>query len=181
MTPQPFMLQLQRVRGTRLAAPGGDPWLVDRSDPAQSVMTDFHERSAVTVAERMPIDDALEHMKHCGVRSAFVVDAAGSHVLGVVTAYDIQGEKPVRHLQALGGTHRTSARRDVHVRDIMTSVDQWNIVDIKDIARSTIGMVVDLFKGSGGTHIAVVETSDAHGQRLRGVFSIAKIMRLLRD
>jgi CBS-domain-containing membrane protein len=178
---QPRVLQLMPFKGASLAAPGGDPWLVDRMDPAQTVMTDFHERSAVSVAVQTPIDEALEHMKHNGVRSAFVVDDAGRHVVGMVTAYDIQGEKPIRHLQEIGGTHRTSSRSEVRVGDIMTPVDRWHVADMKDVVQATIGMVVDVFKSQGGTHVAVVESSETQGVRLRGVFSAARIMRLLRD
>ncbi|MBK6337222.1 MAG: CBS domain-containing protein [Betaproteobacteria bacterium] len=55
------------------------------------VMTDFRERSAISVREHSAIDAALEHMKHAGVRSAFVLDRDGQKVLGMITAYDIQG------------------------------------------------------------------------------------------
>ena len=95
-------LELKPIPGITLAAPGGDPWLVSRTDPAHSVMTDFHERSAVVVPGDTPIDAALEHLKHTGTRSAFVVNKDGRHVLGMITAYDIQGEKPIRHLQSVG-------------------------------------------------------------------------------
>jgi CBS-domain-containing membrane protein len=174
-------LKLKPLRGIELAAPGGDPWLVDRTDPAQSVMTDFHERSAVSVADDIPIDTALEHLKHAGVRSAIVVDADQRHVLGMITAYDIQGEKPIRHLQAVGCTHRTCSRDDVLVRDIMDKVEDWQVVDMKDVERGSIDMVLEAFKAVGRSHLAVVETSDVQGTRLRGLFSAAKIMRIVKD
>jgi CBS-domain-containing membrane protein len=174
-------LKLKPLRGIDLAAPGGDPWLVDKNDPAQSVMTDFQERSAVAVPGEAPIDSALEHIRHAGVRSAFVLDADGSHVLGIVTAYDIQGEKPIRHLQAIGCTHRTCSRDDVLVRDIMEKVEDWHVLDMKDVERGTIEQVNQVLAASGRTHIVVVETSETQGTRLRGLFSAAKIMRLLKD
>jgi CBS domain containing-hemolysin-like protein len=174
-------LKLKPLRGIDLAAPGGDPWLVERIDPAQSVMTDFHERSAVTVAGDMPIDTALEHIKHAGVRSAIVVDSDRRQVLGMVTAYDIQGEKPIRHLQAVGCTHRTCSRDDVLVRDIMEKLEDWQAVDMKDVERATVDMVLEALKAIGRSHLPVVETSDDHGARLRGIFSAAKIMRIVKD
>jgi CBS-domain-containing membrane protein len=173
--------KLKPLRGTALAAPGGDPWLVDKTDPAQSVMTDFHERSAVTVADDTPIDTALEHLKHAGVRSAFVLDGDNRHVLGMITAYDIQGEKPIRHLQSVGCTHRTCSRDDVLVRDIMEKIDDWQAVDMKDVERGSIEMVLEAFKAIGRSHLAVVETSEVDGARLRGLFSAAKIMRIIKD
>ena len=174
-------LNLKAVPGSRLGAPGGALWLVSRADPARSVMTDFHERSAVLVPAESPIDSALEHLKHTGVRSAFVVSKDQQHVLGMITAYDIQGDKPIRHLQSVDGNHRNYSRDDVLVQDIMDKVEEWQVADMKDIERSTREMVLNLFKETGRTHIAVIENSDEHGARLRGMFSAAKIMRLLKD
>lgn len=174
-------LELRPIPGITLAAPGGDPWLVSRTDPAHSVMTDFHERSAVVVPGDTPIDAALEHLKHTGTRSAFVVNKDGRHVLGMITAYDIQGEKPIRHLQSVGCNHNTCSRDDVLVQDIMEKAAEWQVADIKDIESSTIDMLLSLFKATGRTHIAVIEKSEEHGARLRGMFSAAKIMRLLKD
>ena len=174
-------LELRSIPGSTLAAPGGDPWLVSRADPAHSVMTDFHERSAVVVPGDAPIDAALEHLKHTGTRSAFVISKDGKQVLGMITAYDIQGEKPIRHLQAVGCTHNTCSRDDVLVQDIMEKASEWQVADIKDIENSTIDMVLTLFKTTGRTHIAVIENSADKGARLRGMFSAAKIMRLLKN
>jgi CBS domain-containing protein len=174
-------LQLKPLNAASLAIPGGDPWLVGAVDPAISVMTDFHERSAVTVADQSPIDAALDHMKHAGVRAAFVLDETRKQVLGIITAYDIQGEKPIRHLQAVGCTHRTCSRDDVLVHDIMEKVEHWQAADVKDVERATVGEVMETMRATGRTHIAVVEKVNGQGERLRGLFSAAKIMRLLRD
>jgi CBS domain containing-hemolysin-like protein len=174
-------LSLKPVPGLKLGAPGGDPWLVSRADSAHSVMTDFHERSAVVVPAESPIDSALEHLKHTGVRSAFVISSDKQHVRGMITAYDIQGDKPIRHLQSVDGNHRSYSRDDVLVQDIMETIEEWQVADMKDIERSSIEMVLKLFKETGRTHIAVIEKSDEHGARLRGMFSAAKIMRLLKD
>ncbi|MEQ1516024.1 MAG: CBS domain-containing protein [Usitatibacteraceae bacterium] len=174
-------LELKSIPGSSLNAPGGDPWLVSRTDPAHSVMTDFHERSAVVVPGDSPIDAALEHLKHTGTRSAFVVSKDAKQVLGMITAYDIQGEKPIRHLQSVGCTHNTCSRDDVLVQDIMEKAADWQVADIKDVENSSIDMVLDLFRATGRTHIAVIENSPEHGARLRGLFSAAKIMRLLKN
>jgi CBS domain-containing protein len=141
-------------------------------------MTDFRERSAISVSEDSTIDDALLHMKHTGVRSAFVLDREGRNVLGLVTAYDIQGEKPLRFLQSVGWTERGSSRGDVLARDIMERIENWQVVDIADVERAEVALVLDAFRRCGRTHIAVVERRDG-GEHLRGLFSYAKITRLL--
>lgn len=157
-----------------LQIPGADPWYAAPNDPALTVMTDFRERSSVIVAETAPIDAALDHMKHNGVRCAFAVDEARRVVVGLVTSYDISGEKPVRFMQ-----DTRTRRQAVLVRDIMQPIAEWKVADIRDIERSTVAGVSRLFDETEVSHIPVMETS-AHGEsRLRGLLSAAKVRRLL--
>jgi CBS domain-containing protein len=172
-------LRLARPTIAMLSIPGHDPWCVELTDPATAVMTDFHERSAVTVSEHAAIDKALEHMKHAGVRAAFAVDERLRKVVGMITAYDIQGEKPLRHLEIVGGTQLNCSRDDVLVRDIMEKVEDWQVVSMAEVEHATVGLVLDAFNQSGRSHIAVVEASEEYGERLRGLFSSARIKRLV--
>ena len=92
-----------------------------------TVMTDFRERTSVTVSDTAMIDEALEHMRHTAVRCAFTIDYQSGIVVGLITAYDILGEKPLQYMQSaaipvakcwsatscrkcLNGTLRTSSR-----------------------------------------------------------------------
>ncbi len=172
-------LQLKTIQNTRLGVPGSDPWHVALSDPALSVMTDFHERSAITVDARSPIDAALEHMKHAGVRAALAVDQPDGRVVGMITAYDILGEKPTRHLESIGCTQLTCSRDEVLVADIMEPVDQWQVVDIREVEQATVEAILETFRICGRSHLAVVQTWADGGERLRGLFSAAKIGRLV--
>ena len=172
-------LQLKRPKNTTLPVPGHDPWHVSLGDPAMAAMTDFHERAAVTIGAYAPIDAALDHMKHAGVRAALVEEEPQGQVVGMITAYDILGEKPMLHLQAIGCTPSTCSRDDVRVRDIMEKVADWQVVDMQDVEMATVGQMVELFRSGSRTHIAVMQTSAAHGERLRGLFSAAKISRLV--
>ena len=87
-------IELKSVQCTSLPIPGADPWFVFEDDEALSVMIDFRSRSSVTVNENDNIDNALEHLKHTGVRCAFVVDKSRRVVVGMLTAHDVLGEKP---------------------------------------------------------------------------------------
>lgn len=141
-----------------------------------AVMTDLDRIAPVTVAARTRIDDALLLMKDAGVRSAFVADAGGP-VLGLVTAYDILGDKPMRHLEAMGCTLRSCRREDVSVMDVMEPVDRWMVIDLQDLSAYCVGDVVETFRRTGRTHIPVVERT-AHGtDRLRGLLSSAEVRR----
>lgn len=157
-----------------LPVPGADPWYAAPDDPALTAMTDFRERSSVTVQDRDPIDAALEHMKHAGVRSAFVVEERSRAVVGLITAYDIMGDEPMRYVQ----DHRTR-RNEVLARDIMKPLPDLRCVDIRDVERSTIASLARTFDETGLTHVPVVEHDEHGGQRLRGLLSAARVRKLL--
>ena len=165
---------LARLGKTRLPIPGADPWYAEPTDPALGVMTDFRERPSVTVSENATIDAALEHMKHTGVRCAFAVDDEPHTVTGLITAYDIMGEAPIRHMR----TQRVE-RRSVLVSDLMQRTADWLVADIRDIERATVGDIDALFDRSGVTHIPVMEPGGSGERRLRGLLSGAKVRRLL--
>jgi len=170
------VLALKSIQGDRLPIPGAEPWHVRAADPAMSVMIDFRSRSSVTVTESATLDDALGHMKHTGVRCAFVVDDKKSAVVGMLTAYDIMGEKPQQQMHFTG-----LARADLRVSDIMQKLKDWRVATIEDIDRSSVADVLDVFIRADVTHLPVMEKSEAGEQRLRGLLSFAKVKRLLVD
>ncbi len=167
-------LLFSKLSTSTLPIPGADPWYAKPDDPASLAMTDFRERASVTVPAAATIDAALEHMKHTGVRCAFVIDEAQRLVVGLITAYDIMGEKPMRHSQSVGVT-----RAQVLVRDLMLRPTDWRVIQIRQIEGSTVAAVANLFQESLLTHIPVVEADDHGGQRLRGLLSAARVRRLL--
>lgn len=170
---------LRQLRST-LAPPRSGAWNVELSDPALTVMTDFTSRNMVTVDGGAPVDAALEVMRHAGVRSAFVLGAQG-RVLGLITAHDIMGEKPMRHLQAIGCTHLTCTRDDVKVADIMQPAEEWQVVSMDDVKSATVGSMLDALEKAGHTHLPVVESPPGAEPSLRGVFSFAKLRRLTEE
>ncbi len=167
-------LRLQNVKRVELPIPGADPWFAAPKDPALTVMTDFRERASVTVSESAPVDAALDHMKHAGVRSAFVIHAQRRVVVGLVTAHDLMGDKPVRHME-----EQRVPRKDVHVRDIMVPLTDVASVDIREVEAATVADVARLFDASDLTHLAVTEPDEQGSVRLRGLLSAARVRRLL--
>lgn len=167
-------LKLRTINSKGLPIPGADPWYAAPDDPALTAMTDFRERASVRVLDRDPIDAALDHMKHAGVRSAFVVEERSRTVVGFITAYDIMGDRPMRYVQ----DHRTR-RSDVLARDIMKPMPELQCVDIRDVARSSVASVARIFDETGLTHIPVVEQDEQGATRLRGLLSAARVRKLL--
>ena len=167
-------LPLSSISAASMAVPGKDPWYADPHESALAVMTDFREHASVTVSEAATIDYALDHMKHTGVRSAFVTDVQSGFVIGLITAYDISSEKPVQHMRLA-----SIPRWEVLVRDIMQPIGGWKVVHIEHVETATVAAVSDMFAASGLTHVPVVETGPAGTLRLRGMLSAARVKRVL--
>jgi CBS domain-containing protein len=168
------MLTLSSIAASQLPIPGTDAWFAKSGDPALSVMTDFRERASVTVPVTAQIDVALEHMKHTGVRCAFAIDEALRVVVGMITAYDIMGEKPMRQMRAADVT-----REHVLVRDLMTRPGDWQVLQLRQLESATVGAVARLLEDTQLTHIAVVEAGEQGEARLRGLLSAARVRRVL--
>lgn len=139
-------------------------------DPAVRVMTDLKEVMAVTIGPEKTMDAAQQRMIKYGVRLLLVIDDQET-VLGLVTATDILGEKPLQFIQKAGGR-----REDVLVRNIMTPQEKLEVLCMKDVAPAKVGHVVATLKTAGRQHALVVDTDGpGQAQRVRGIFSASQI------
>jgi CBS domain-containing protein len=167
-------IPVHKLDAPSLPVPGADPWHAKPGDPALGVMTDFRDRPSVTVDGSSAIDAALDHMKHAGVRSALVIEVATHRVIGLITAYDISGEKPMSHMRLVG-----AKRHEVLVRDLMAPVQEWQVAHFEDIQRSTVADVAELFEHATLTHLPVIEQAADGSPQVRGLLSAAKVKRVL--
>lgn len=142
------------------------------NDPAIEVMTDLRIVVPVTTGPDASLRVAQEQMMHRGVRLLFVVDANAT-LLGLVTAVDLFGEKPLQQIERVGGT-----REDIRVRDIMTPHDQLEALTLSDVLSAKVGHVIATLKACGRQHALVVDREEASGwQMVRGIFSSSQIAR----
>ena len=154
--------------------------LLDLDDPALNLLTDFYLTPAISVLATTQIDNALTQMICSGVRLLFVVDA-GFKILGVVTSYDIQGEKPLRYLQSRDCRIGICAREDILVQDIMTPLHRWKVINYDQLIHATVANVVLTFKELGQRHLIVVDgvKDRSGGQVVRGLISLTALERAL--
>ncbi len=145
---------------------------INRDSSALLVMTDLCKVAAVTVEPNVSIDLALEKMKSSGVRSLLVIDVQ-QEIVGLITATDIQGEKPLQFTQQVGVSHT-----DVLVRDIMTKRDDMEAIPVENVQDARVGDIVETLKRAGRQHALVVEGVDGK-QFIRGIFSATQIGRTL--
>ena len=87
---------------------------LDPGDPAVYAITDFTRDYPITVDAERQIDDALNEMIHLGVRA--LLAAKSQRLVGLITSYDIQGERPMQFLES----STTRRHQDIRVADIMT-------------------------------------------------------------
>ncbi len=150
------------------------PQPVTADSPALEVMTDFKLVAAATIDSETHVDVANHAMIARGVRSLLVVDASGM-VVGVVTAADILGERPMQVVLNRGVRHQ-----DLRVCDIMTSQSQIEVLQMRDVLKSEVGNIVETLKCSGRQHALVVESDVVSDRQLvRGIFSASQVARQL--
>jgi CBS domain-containing protein len=146
---------------------------VQLDSPAADVMTDLTQVSAVIILAGDTVDEAFRRMVQRGVRLLLVVDQ-DRKVLGVVTADDVAGERPVQ-VAAQQGIHRD----EVLVRNCMTPCASLQVLDLAQVHTAKVGHIVSTLKQAGRQHTLVVERGDKSGPRLRGIFSTTQIVRQL--
>ena len=150
------------------------PAHVELDDHAVRVMTDLKEVMAVTIGPEKTVDAARERMVRHSVRLLLVIDDQET-VLGLVTATDILGEKPLQFIQKSGGR-----REDILVRNIMTPQEKLEVLCMKDVAAAKVGNIVATLKKCGRQHALAVDTEGpGQAQRVRGIFSTSQVSRLL--
>lgn len=155
----------------RLATVSAMESRVALTDPAMTVVTDFRAEHPVTVAEDCLIDHALLEMKRANVRSMLVL--RGDQISGLVTSYDIQGERPMKALLDLG--FKTHA--EIEVRHIMLPWDSVPTLELGTVRDAKVHQVIDFFRNTPeATHLLIVEHG-ANGAVVRGLISRARVER----
>jgi len=163
-----------------LPTPAAPDTTAGAAAPALAFMVDFRRTRALSVSASVPIDDALRYMLCAGVRFLFVVDP-GPVLVGSITSYDIQSEKPTQHLQSQDCRISTCSRGDVQVRDIMIPVMRWRVVRYGDLVQATLGDMAQTFRNVDQRHIVVVEPRrrEGGGDVVRGLLSATDVERAL--
>jgi len=159
-TPQPGA----RLRTT--TAQGGERLTLDSR--ALSIMTDFAVVPAATIEPGATVDDANQSMIRRGVRSLIVLDA-GQRIVGIVTATDVLGERPIQ-----AALERALPRAEVPIRDIMTPIERVEALPMEALLDARIGHVVATLERAGRQHALVVEAGP-QGDVVRGIFSLTQI------
>lgn len=149
------------------------PEKVTLDSPAIDVMTDLAQVTAETVSANLSVDDAEQKMIASGIRLLFVTNQL-NEVIGIVTSKDLSGERLMRLI-----TDSRTPRRDLIVRDTMTSQHKIEVLELNDVSTSRVGDIVATLKRMGRQHALVVERDADRKQVIRGLLSTSQIGRQL--
>lgn len=142
--------------------------------PAIKVMTDFESVTPVTIRPDATLVSATNAMISHAVRLLFVAEA-DDEIIGVITARDTMGDRPITLLKEHGGK-----REDLRVRDLMTPHAKMEALRLSDVMRAEVGHILQTLKELGRQHALVVEFNPLSGRdEIRGMFSATAIGRRL--
>lgn len=148
--------------------------LLSADSPAIEAMTDFSRVVAYSITPDASIDETNARMISRGVR-LLMVAGKDERVLGLITARDILGEKPMQAAQA-----RACKRHELSVRDLMTPIGEIDTLTLDDVLRARVGEILEALRQLGRQHILVADHDPATGSaRVRGLFSATQIGRAL--
>ena len=142
---------------------------VSLESPALEVMTDLRRATPATIRPQAPLAGANQFMITRGVRLLLVVDDH-EKVLGVITATDILGERPL-----LVSTGRGLRRDELAVADVMVPADEVEVIALADLGAARVGHVLETLRRAGRQHALVVDAE----RMVCGIFSLSQIARQL--
>ena len=96
-------------------------------------------------------------------------------VVGLLTATDVLGEKPMQCVQKNGIKHE-----EITVKDVMTRQEDIEVLTLKQVIQAKVIDVIETLKVHNRNHALVVDTDTLSGrQMVRGIFSASQIARQL--
>jgi CBS-domain-containing membrane protein len=143
------------------------------SDPALLAVTDFVFEQPVTVPRDCSLDDALQEMIRAGVRALLVVHLGV--VIGIITASDIQGERPLQFLAGSGYRRHD----EVEVGHIMTPWGGVAKLDWQTLGSQRVSDLVAFFGSTAATHAVVLDRVNQGELIVRGLVSRTRLERQL--
>ena len=171
------IITIPRVKissGIPCYSPDPESAFISENDSAVTVMTDFKRVTPITIEPIVSIDVALNKMKTVGVRLLFVTDNE-DHIAGVITSYDIQGEKPIKYSQQ----HHISHDR-ILVGMMMVPLEQMPAFDFEFVRQSLVRHVIATYAELKRPHALIIEFDRSSGKQIiRGMFSSTQISKLL--
>ena len=160
------------VPGAHLPEPQRHAGRSGFDSPALDLMTDFTIVPAATIEPSATVKEANLSMIRRAVRSLLVTDP-DRRVVGIITATDLLGERPV----TIALEHKIN-HGEVPVRDVMTPAGRLEALRLEDVESAKAGHIVATLAHAGRQHTLVVQPGP-DGDTVRGIFSLTHIAAAL--
>lgn len=151
--------------------PHEPPVVAHLDDLALHVMEDLKYTRAVTIHPKASIDDAYAEMKICNVKVLLVANEAT--VIGLISAEDILGEKPIKIMQ-----ERRLQRGEITTEMVMTPQSDIAVFDMAELKHAKVGNIVETLKAIKQHYALVVQINEG-AQTVRGLFSSSRLSEQL--
>ncbi len=97
-------------------------------------------------------------------------------MVGLVTSYDIQGERTQQRLEG----QPTRRREEVRVGEILTPCGECSTIDWQGVQCARIGDVLEVFRSTDSPYLIVLEArNETTAGLLRGIISRTRLERQL--
>lgn len=167
------LLSAQHLSGKVLVSHPSQSKPVTLESSALDVMTDLRHNNAVVIEPYVSMEFANSYMIQCRVRSLLVLNHEQS-LIGIITATDILGDKPLRFIQ-----ERHVKHSEILVSDIMTPLDRLEAISVTEVQNARVGQVVATLRDTGRQHILATESNGDGKSIVCGIFSFTQIERQL--
>ena len=142
------------------------------TDPATSQLTDLRLAPCVTVDQHDGIRATLHVMQRARVRMAFVTGLSGE-LVGLVTADELQGERPLLRAMA---DH--IGIEELTLDQVMAPLNEWLVVDEWQIEHSRLGNVAATMREHGLRYLLVVQRGE-RSTEISGLISARRLEQVL--
>jgi CBS domain-containing protein len=161
-------------------SPENDSCELEADDSAFHALTDFQHEYPITVDINTSIDEAIADMNRLSVHALLVTqgrfEGVEPQVAGLITAYDIERERPRSSSRSTGMTQR----KHLTVGEIMTPRSELSLVNYESLQTLTALDLYQMFQGTGLTHLLVIETQGVDSAVARGLLSRSTLAKRLR-
>lgn len=138
---------------------------------AMAVFTDFKQYLPHVIDENAPATRVEKIMRQSHVRMMLVVDANNAFI-GIITSENVNEQHIVQQI-----AEQKVQRDALVVRDFMQPKTSLMSFDFTELAKSSVGDVVETLKDYGQHHCLVLDRNE---HEVRGVISVSDIARELK-
>lgn len=149
------------------------PEIIHWDDPALQAMVDFKYIKAETISAHDPIDTALMAIKNCQYHTLLVIDH-DRKVVGIVSAEDLLGEKPLKVIQ-----EKRLPRAEISVGMVMIPQADLIAIDQENLRHAKVGHIVETLHANKQHFILIIKSDEKNNHSVRGLFSISQISKQL--